>query len=134
MGSEAKQWGIEQLRLEGDEHQEGRARSRASSCALGPATMPGRPPAYPGTEADELNPTPVTCSPPSSKACLLPLLQHGALCGSGRGEERAGECTGAGSMGEHAGELGRVSTGAFGSWEPSTSCTAHSVPPLQPPA
>lgn len=87
-----------------------------------------------GTKADELNLTPVTCSPPSSKACLLPLLQHGALCGSGRGEERAGECTGAGSMGQHAGELGQVSTGAFGSWEPSTSCTAHSVPPVQPPA
>lgn len=37
-------------------------------------------------------------------------------------------------MGEHAGELGWVSTGAFGSWEPSTSFTAHSVPPVQLPA
>lgn len=85
-----------------------------------------------GTEADELNPAPITCSL-SSKACLLPLLQHGALCGSRRGEERAGERAGAGSLGEHAGRLGRVSTGAYGSWEHSTGCTANSVPPLQTP-
>jgi len=80
------------------------------------------------TEPDELNPAPVTCFPPSSRACL----GHGVLCGSGRGEERAGERAGAGSVGEHAGGLGWISTGAYGSWEPSTGCTENSVTALHP--